>query len=224
MGNPVANDGAVYSAKLDGSDIQTLVPPAAVHTPKQCVVDQHTKKLYFTDREGMRVMRVDLDGSNHETLVQNGDWKVDTDRMTDQRNWCVGITLSHKLGKFFWTQKGFSKSGTGRIFCANMEMPQGATPQSRNDIEIIMQGLPECIDLEFDDERGALYWTDRGELPLGNTLNKKQMIGDAPASEGRFGRQILAQGFGEAIGLKLDKIKNCVFVRPHKISSPRSKH
>ena len=64
----------------------------------------------------------------------------------------------------------------------------------------------------MDNESGALYWTDRGELPLGNTLNKKQMVGDVPASEKPLGRQILAQGFGEAIGLRLDKKKDVVWV------------
>lgn len=63
-----------------------------------------------------------------------------------------------------------------------------------------MDHLPECIDLEFDDETGILYWTDRGEIPLGNTLNKKTLIGKPPASEQKLGRQILAQGFAEAIG------------------------
>ena len=63
-----------------------------------------------------------------------------------------------------------------------------------------MDRSPEPIDLEFDDETGILYWTDRGELPLGNTLNKKTLVGEAPRSERKLGRQILAQGFAEAIG------------------------
>ena len=171
------------------------------------------KKLYFTDREGLRVMRINLDGTEHETIIQNGDWKAENDKVLDLRNWCVGITISHRLDKFFWTQKGYSKAGTGRIFSANIQMPEGATPSTRQDIEVVMHDLPECIDLEFDDERGALYWTDRGELPIGNTLNKKQLIGEAPTSEKPHGYQILAQGFGEAIGLRLDRVKNCIFVR-----------
>ena len=72
--------------------------------------------------------------------------------------------------------------------------------------------LPK-IDLEFDDGQGALYWTDRGELPLGNTLNKKQIIGPPSEGEKMLGYQILAQGFGEAIGLRLDRLKSCIWVR-----------
>ena len=126
--------------------------------------------------------------------------------------WCVGIAISRRLGNVFWSQKGFSKAGTGRIFSANLEMPAGAMPTTREDVELVMEHLPECIDLEFDDESGALYWTDRGELPLGNTLNKKQIIGKAGEGEGTLGRQILAQGFGEAIGLRLDRVKNRIYV------------
>ena len=44
----------------------------------------------------------------------------------------------------------------------------------------------------MDDEAGVLYWTSRGELPLGNTLNKKQITGPAPAAEKALGRQIVS--------------------------------
>ena len=63
----------VHSAKLDGGDVRAVVPSGGVRTGKQCVVDQQAKKLYFTDREGLRVMRVNLDGLSHESLIQNGD-------------------------------------------------------------------------------------------------------------------------------------------------------
>lgn len=50
-------------------------------------------------------------------------------------------------------------------------MPQGQTASNRSDIQLILSGLPEPIDLEIDSENQILYWTDRGEYPLGNTLN-----------------------------------------------------
>ena len=128
MGNPSQNDGAVYSAKLDGSDVQTVVASGDVHTPKQCVVDQQAEKLYFCDREGMRVMRVNLDGSDLETIVQNGDWR--TDGIIDQLKWCVGIAVSQQSRKVFWTQKGYSKAGTGKIHAVSLDMPKGKSPIS----------------------------------------------------------------------------------------------
>jgi hypothetical protein len=212
MGMPSKNDGAVYSAKLDGSDIQTVIKEGDVHTPKQLHVDKKNMKLYFCDREGLRVHRSNLDGSDHEILIQTADWKIDEEKVQDQTNWPVGITVCHKLGKFIWTQKGPSKAAKGRIFSANIEMPPGADAKSRNDIELVQDGLPEPIDLEFDEFTGALYWTDRGELPFGNTLNKKTLVGNTPEEEKTLGRQIIAQGFGEAIGLRIDDEKRRVYV------------
>ena len=204
MGVPSENDGTVLSAKLDGSDLETVIPAGQVHTPKQLHIDQTAKKLYFCDREGLRVMRSNLDGSGHETLIETGDWKNELDKVAVQHNWPVGITVSRKLNKFMWTQKGGSKASDGTIYSASLDMPKGSTASDRKDIEIIQEKLPECIDLEMDDESGFLFWTDRGELPLGNTLNKKQMFGDAPAAEEALGRQIVSDhGNLEAISTKM---------------------
>ncbi|RFN52411.1 hypothetical protein FIE12Z_3342 [Fusarium flagelliforme] len=212
MGNPPANDGALYSAKLDGSDIRTVVPRGQVHTPKQLHISHATKKIYFCDREGLRVHRCNLNGSEHEILIQTGDYANEPEKVADQKNWPVGIAVSDKLGKIFWTQKGASKGNEGRIFCASINIPSGSDAASRNDIETIAKGLPEPIDLEFNEDDGVLYWTDRGEMPLGNTLNKKTIIGQPPATESKLGRQIIAQGFSEAIGLSLDKERGRIYV------------
>lgn len=131
MGTPNKNDGAVYSANLDGSDVKTVIPSGDTHTPKECVIDQDARKLYFCDREGLRVMRVNLDGSELETLVKTGDWENSSDG-GDQMKWCVGIAVSRKLGRFYWTQKGFSKASQGRILSAKIDMPQGWYPNSRS--------------------------------------------------------------------------------------------
>jgi DNA-binding beta-propeller fold protein YncE len=212
MGNPNENDGSIQSAKLDGSDIQYVIKTGEVHTPKQMLIDQDNDKIYFCDREGLRVMRCDLDGTHLETLYQSGDWQTEPQKKADATFWPVGIAISKKLNKFFWTQKGHSKANEGRIFSAGLDMPAGESATSRKDIEVVIQGLPECIDLEFDDDEGVLYWTDRGEIPLGNTLNKKHIVGQAPAEEKKLGRQIIAQGLGEGIGLRLDKQKKCLYV------------
>ncbi|PHH61172.1 hypothetical protein CDD81_695 [Ophiocordyceps australis] len=211
MGIPSANDGSILSANLDGSDIKTIVAPGKVHTPKQLVVDEKNNKLYYADREGMRVFRCDFDGSNIETLVQAADWK-DGDAKAKQTNWCVGVAVSPATGKFFWTQKGYSKSNKGRIFCANIDFKKGETAATRTDIETIFQGLPEPIDLEVDEKGKMLYWTDRGELPLGNSINRvsfdkmKPVEGTAPSLPGK-NYELLVRNLHEAIGLKLD-IKN----------------
>src|SRR6516162_1614255 len=89
------------------------------------------------------LMRANLDGSDVETLVETG--RGDTDRR-DQTRWCVGITIDPKLGKIYWTQKGPTKGGLGRLCRANTDVPKGESPTNRSDIEVLFDQLPEPID------------------------------------------------------------------------------
>ncbi|UNI15606.1 hypothetical protein JDV02_002126 [Purpureocillium takamizusanense] len=209
MGIPSANDGAVYSCGLDGTSddlVTAIVPRGAVHTPKQLTVDNVNSKLYFCDREGLRVMRCGLDGSALEVLVQTGDWR-DERHQADQTRWCVGVTVSPATGKFYWSQKGPSKGGKGRIFRADMAFREGETAASRTDVELLFQNLPEPIDLDIDEADNTLYWTDRGELPLGNSINRARLDTVSPVeAPSRPGKdyQVIARDMHEAIGIKLD--------------------
>jgi len=69
MGVPSRNDGSIERADLDGRNRKTIIPQGGTFTPKQLQLDRENGKLYWCDREGMRVMRANLDGSNVETLV-----------------------------------------------------------------------------------------------------------------------------------------------------------
>jgi hypothetical protein len=203
MGFPGVDNGELYSANLDGSDVRCIVPKGKVNTPKQLVVEPNSKKLYFCDREGLRVLRCNYDGTELETLIQNGDWK--TDGFADQTRWCVGVAVSPKLGKFYWTQKGPSKGGKGRIFCANITMPAGQSATSRTDIQVLFDQLPEPIDLEIDQSDNMLYWTDRGELPFGNSVNRAKLDAVTGLVAGQAARpNVIVRHLNEAIGLKLD--------------------
>src|SRR6267142_6081537 len=71
--NPSANDGFIERADLDGENVTHIVPPGNTFTPKQLQLDEKSRKLYWCDREGMRVMRANLDGSNIETLVDTSE-------------------------------------------------------------------------------------------------------------------------------------------------------
>ena len=129
MGTPPVNDGSIERVDLDGGNRTTIVPPGGTYTPKQLHFDVAGRKLYWSDREGMRVMRCDLDGSNVETLVQTG--QGDDDRR-DETNWCVGVAVDHVGGHLYWTQKGPSDAGLGRILRAGIEHPRRrirSTPQ-----------------------------------------------------------------------------------------------
>src|SRR5258708_2869919 len=61
MGNPTANDGSIERSDLDGKNVIHIVSPGGTFTPKQLQLDEKNRKLYWCDREGMRVMRANLD-------------------------------------------------------------------------------------------------------------------------------------------------------------------
>jgi hypothetical protein len=202
MGIPNLDDGSIERADLDGGNRKVIVPQGVTHTPKQLHLDKDNGKLYWGDREGMRVMRANLDGSQVETLVEAG--RGDKDRR-DQTRWCVGITIDLKLRKIYWTQKGPDDAGLGRIFRANIEIPKGESPANRSDIEVLFDKLPEPIDLELDLKNRVLYWTDRGDPPRGNTVNR------APIDK-KAEPEILITHLMEGIGIALDVPGNRMFV------------
>jgi 3-hydroxyacyl-CoA dehydrogenase/DNA-binding beta-propeller fold protein YncE len=199
MGNPKANDGSIERADLDGTNRQTIVPEGATFTPKQLKLDKQGSKVYWSDREGMRVMRANLDGSGVETLVDTSEGDSRPGR--DAKKWCVGIAVDHEGGKVYWTQKGGDNAGEGRIFRASLEIPKGEGPATRTDIEMLFDRLPEPIDLELDLSNRMIYWTDRGNPPRGNTVSRAAL--DARPGDGE-GAEILVGDLVEAIGLSLD--------------------
>jgi hypothetical protein len=202
MGIPSRNDGSIERADLDGGNRKVIVPQGGTHSPKQLHLEKENGKLYWSDREGMRVMRANLDGSQVETLVETG--RGDADRR-DETRWCVGITVDPKRGHIYWTQKGPTKGGLGSLRRANIDIPAGETPAARSDIEVLFDQLPEPIDLELDLTNRLLYWTDRGDPPRGNTVNRVPIDTKAPP-------EILVKHLMEGIGIALDIPGNRMFV------------
>jgi sugar lactone lactonase YvrE len=203
MGVFSRNDGSIERADLDGKNRQTIVPEGHTFTPKQIHLDKQNGKLYWCDREGMRVMRANLDGSEVETLVERG--RSDEDRR-DEDKWCVGITVDTERRHIYWTQKGGSKAGHGRIFRAGIDIPNGQTAANRGDITVLFSGLPEPIDLELDSQNRVLYWTDRGDPPRGNTVNRSRIDAATPSQE------IVLRHLLEGIGIALDVSGDRMFV------------
>jgi hypothetical protein len=202
---PNRNDGSIERADLDGSNRRFIVAPGGTFTPKQLHLDKVNGKLYWSDREGLRVMRANLDGSQIETLVQTGESEADR---RDQEKWCVGITIDHERRQIYWTQKGGDNAEVGRILRAGIDIPKGETAANRSDIEVFFNGLPEPIDLEIDLEHRILYWTDRGNPPRGNTVNRAPI--DAKPAQNV--PQIVVSDLMEGIGIALDVPGNRMFV------------
>ncbi|MER6066865.1 3-hydroxyacyl-CoA dehydrogenase [Streptomyces sp. NPDC001792] len=197
MGVPAENDGSIERVDLDGGNRTTIVPSGVTHTPKQLHFEAVGRKLYWGDREGMRVMRCELDGSNVETLVQTGQGADDRE---DERRWCVGVAVDPAGGHLYWSQKGSSDGGEGKILRAGIDLPDGQSAAERSDIEVLFEGLPEPIDLELDHAQRLLYWTDRGDPPRGNTVNRAPMH---PPNAVRS-PEILLTHLMEGIGITLD--------------------
>ena len=204
MGMPPVNDGSIERVDLDGRNRTIIVPSGGTYTPKQLHLDTVDRKLYWGDREGMRVMRCDLDGSNVETLVQTG--QGDDDRL-DETKWCVGVAVDHVGGHLYWTQKGPSDAGLGRILRAGIDVPAGESAIHRSDIEVVFKDLPEPIDLEIDRTTRILYWTDRGDPPQGNTVNRASLD-----DIGSVEPEIVSTHLMEGIGIALDPAHDRMFV------------
>ena len=104
MGDPQKNDGSIMRSDLNGKNMITIVPTGGTFTPKQLQLEKKSGKLYWSDREGMRVMRANLDGSEIETLVDTG--LGDSRPGSDPKKWCVGIA---------WTPTAASSIGHRRV-------------------------------------------------------------------------------------------------------------
>jgi hypothetical protein len=205
MGIPSLDDGSIERADFDGKNRRFVISPGNTFSPKQLHLHKADNKLYWSDREGMRVMRANLDGSDIETLVQTGQGEKDR---RDEMRWCVGITVDPKRKQIYWTQKGADNAGIGRILRAGINIPTGETAADRSDVEVFFNGLPEPIDLEIDLEHRILYWTDRGNPPTGNTVNRAPL--DAKPAQNM--PQIVVSDLMEGIGIALDIPGNRMFV------------
>ena len=107
--------GSIERADLDGQNRKTIVPQGGTFTPKQVQLEKTSRKLYWCDREGMRLMRANLDGSNIETLVDTG--QGDPRPGPDPEKWCVGVAIDLDGEQVYWTQKGPDNAGKG-VFSA----------------------------------------------------------------------------------------------------------
>jgi hypothetical protein len=187
-----ARNGSLERADLDGTNRVTIVPRGAFTAGKQLAADFDEGVLYWCDREGVQVLRCNLDGSELRPLVVTGTGDEDAHVI---RNHCVGIAVDLDRRQLYWTQKGAPNAGEGRIFRAPLDLPPGTSPRHRSDIELLWKDLPEPIDLHLLGGGATLLWTDRGDPPEGNTLNRAVVQPEV----GTF--EILSIGYREAIGV-----------------------
>ncbi|TDK50633.1 beta strand repeat-containing protein, partial [Algoriphagus formosus] len=97
-----ANGESIQTAKLDGSDIQTVYTGSAISVR----LDEDIEKIYFNALNG-DVFRADLDGSNVETVVSGAS--------------ANGIALDLENNKIYWTQFSANKIRRSDLDGSNQE-------------------------------------------------------------------------------------------------------
>ncbi|KAL3442253.1 hypothetical protein BJX65DRAFT_313033 [Aspergillus insuetus] len=192
MGSGVflSGNGTIERTNLDGSERTVLVGGEGI------------KKLYWGDREGMRVMRSSTDGSGVEIVIDTS-----TSTGSAESKMVVGVAVDTTNGWLYWTQKGSSVIRNGSLHRARLIPPAGTTPSSRTDPQILLSGLPEPIDLHLRSSTNTLYWTDRGNLGQGSVnslaLGTGQTVTATPT--------VLVSRIGEAIGITIDEETETLF-------------
>src|SRR6267142_2250409 len=138
MGVPHRNDGSIERADLDGGNRRFIIPEGGTFTPKQLHLEKKSGKHYWSDREGMRVMRANLDGSQVEILFEGLPEPIDLE-----------LDLEHRV--LYWTDRG--------------DPPRGNTV-SRTPIdgqlnqEIVLGHLMEGIGIALDVRGDRMFVTD----------------------------------------------------------------
>lgn len=190
MGNSLGagQNASVQRADLDGAHVETLVERGSgVNTGKQLQLDLVNGKVYFSDREGAKIWRMNLDGSERETVVSGHGF--------DQ---LVGVAVDPAGGYFYFTDRN-----RGLVLRAGIEFPPGEDHASRGDVETLadLGSASMPIDLALDLGARELYLTDRRK----GTVSVMGM--DVPPGQSASARddvRTLVDGLADPIGISLD--------------------
>jgi hypothetical protein len=126
MGIPSLDDGSVERADIDGKNRETIVAQGHTHGPKQIIPDKKDGKLYWCDREGMRVMRCNLDGTQLETLIETGGGEADS---RDATRWCVGLGSTRNSDISTVAKKAQTMPGSAASSAPMSKFPPAKLPQ-----------------------------------------------------------------------------------------------
>ena len=186
-------NGSLERVGMDGTGRTYILPVGSFVTGKQLAGAWSAGRLYWSDREGAAVRSARLDGSDLRDEVVVATTEADRRII---RNQCVGVAVDEQRGLLYWTQKGPANGNDGRIFRTSLNAPVG-----ERRIEVLWSELPEPIDLEPDLDTNTMYWTDRGDPPRGNTLNKAAIpaVGEPGGDV-----SVVDANYHEAIGLAVD--------------------
>ena len=124
-------------------------------------------------------MRCGLNDLKIETLVDTGG--DDSRPGSDALKWCIGIAVDPVRRANFTGRKKDQTTGEKAESSGQTSKFRRASDSCDpcTDIEPLFDTLPELADLELDAKNRILYWTDRGDAPLGNTVNRATMGSDS---------------------------------------------
>lgn len=123
--------GTIQRANLDGSSVEDLFAPP-VRAPYAVTLDAMKERLYWTDLLSGTVQRADVDGFEHEVLVEG----LDTPR---------GVCLGGD--RIYWADGGAGKIQSARL--DGSDLSDLATKRNHPD------------KLALDAVHGSVYWTER---------------------------------------------------------------
>ncbi|OAV61823.1 fibroblast growth factor [Enteractinococcus helveticum] len=193
------DDGGVHATNVDSTNRRDIIPVGGTTTGKQLAMDSRGN-LYWGNREGFALTTAKKDGSQQRDLVKY-------DGSGQERDWILGVAIDEANGYVYWSQKGSSEGGDGKILRARLEIPTGETAENRTDIQVVWDDLPAPIDLELEGDR--LFWTDRGRQPGGDSLNRAPL---PPSGERGEDPEVLTDAFQDPIGLAVDAEASLAYV------------
>ena len=141
--------GLLFLRATDGSDFAPLglrfgkQKGSLSAVPVIPIRDAGTGKMYWTNYDGDRIQRANLDGSGVEDLVTSG------------LSLPASLALDLGVGKMYWTD-----SGTDKIQRANLD---GSGVE-----DLLSSGLRHPIGLVLDLGAGKMYWTDLFNIQRAN--------------------------------------------------------
>ena len=201
--SPSTNDGSIERADLDGKNRQVIVPRAPRSRRSRSSSIRRTASSTGATAKACASCAQSRRLANRNAR-RDRPWRrrpARSDQMVrrDHHRPRARADLLDAKGPGQWR----ARPNLSRR-CRN---PHGREPPTkRSDIEVFFDRLPEPIDLELDLENRVLYWTDRGDPPRGNTVNRASIDAKPQAPE------IVLTHLMEGIGIALDVPGNRMFV------------
>ena len=173
MGVPNLDDGSIERADLDGSGIAESLSRKASHTRrnKSTSIRTATQTLLVRPRghagDAREPRRLARRNAGRDRPRRQGSARSRPDG-------ALGITIDPKLGKIYWTQKGPTKGGLRPSLLPRQYrhcQRRGARRTAPTSRCCLISCRNPSISSSIWRTR-VLYWTDRGDPPRGNTVNR----------------------------------------------------